>query len=94
MRKGIGGYTERGKVLLEACKLTEGARNDTYGPPTAEYERLAKLWGAYLGIELTAAQAALMMAILKLNRTIASPDHRDNYVDLAAYAAIAFETTA
>ena len=86
-------YTVRGRVLEDAKHLTEGDRNATYGPPTAEYERLARLWGAYLGIDLTAAQAAMCMALLKLNRTIASPDYRDNYVDLAAYAAIAFEAT-
>ena len=81
----------RGDILDMAKELTYGDRNKSYGPPKEEYQRLAKLLGAYLEIDMDAQQAAMVMVLLKVNRTISSPDHMDNYVDGAAYFAISGE---
>jgi hypothetical protein len=83
--------TPRGKILDAAKALTEGDRNEIYGPPKDEYTRLAVLWGAFLGVPLTAQQTAVMMALLKINRTVNSPAYMDCYIDGAAYLAIAGE---
>ena len=84
-------YTTRGEILDTAKALTEGDRNVMYGPPKDEYTRLAILWGAFLEVPLTAQQTAVMMALLKINRTVNAPAHMDSYVDGAAYLAIAGE---
>ncbi len=81
----------RGDILDVAKQLTYGDRNKTYGPPKEAHERLAKLLGAYLEIEMNAQQAAMVMVLIKVSRTISSPDHMDNYVDGAAYFAISGE---
>ena len=81
----------RGHILESAKNLTYVDRNKTYGPQKEEYTRLAKLLGAYLEIDMDAQQAAMVMVLLKVNRTISTPDHMDNYVDGAAYFAISGE---
>ena len=90
---------KRQEILEEATKLTCGERNESYGPPVKEYQRLARLWNAYLGSDnckpynrsIKAHDAAVMMALLKINRTVHNPEHMDSYVDGAAYLAIAGE---
>ena len=81
----------RGEILNTARELTDGDRNEQYGDPYLEYERLGKVWGARLGITIAPHQAALMMADLKANRLWFNPGHEDSPVDGAAYFAIAGE---
>ncbi|MGI8313322.1 DUF6378 domain-containing protein [Saccharopolyspora hattusasensis] len=82
--------TPRARVLAEASKLIHGDRNDTYGPPAANFERIAAMWSVLLGPQLSAPiqprQVADMMIALKLTRSVVAPK-RDNYVDIAGYAA-------
>jgi hypothetical protein len=49
------------------------------------------LWSAYLDKEITAHDAAVMMALLKVARTKFGQPTADTYVDAAAYMAIAGE---
>jgi hypothetical protein len=51
------------------------------------------LWTAYLDREvvITAEDVAWMMVLLKMARSGADGYHEDNYIDAAAYAAIAGE---
>jgi len=84
-------------VLQEAEKLITGDRNKTYGEPTENFQNIAALWNTQLGHKLvegqafTATDVALLMAQVKLARMITQPK-RDNFVDLAGYAACGWET--
>jgi hypothetical protein len=40
--------TVRKQVLGEADKLVNGDRNNTYGPPTQDFQRTADFWNIYL----------------------------------------------
>jgi len=73
-------------ILDEAHELTSGDRNDAYGHPADDYKRTAGMWSAWLGTEITALQAQMMMAMVKISRLRHSPEHRDSLVDLAGYA--------
>lgn len=75
-------------VLLEADSLINGDRAAAYGSPTEQYEHLADLWGAYLGVNMTALDAVNMMILVKVNRA-RDGFHRDSYVDTAGYAGVA-----
>lgn len=92
--------TPRGQILEDARNLTEGDRNATYGCPVANMGQFADLVTAYLqpklteGHSLTPVDAAVVMCLTKISRIGVNPNHRDNYVDLAAYAAIAGECAA
>jgi len=81
------------RILARAAEVTGGERQDSYGPVAQNLQRIADLWTAYLDREvvITAEDAAWMMVLLKMARSGAHGYHEDNYVDAAAYAAIAGE---
>jgi len=87
----------RAGVLSDALELTTGDRNQTYGDPYENMQRTADLFNAFLGSKLrknlNARDVASLLALLKLARIGGEKDvpHRDNYVDGAAYLAIAYE---
>jgi hypothetical protein len=78
----------RGEILKEADRLTHGDRNKNYGTPLVNHQRIARLWSVWVETEITPAQAAMCLALVKVARLIETPDHEDSPVDLAAYAAI------
>ena len=82
--------TTRGEVLREADSLIHGDRQDTYGPPAENFQRIADGWQVILGTQVSPEQVALCMAWLKIARLRVGP-HRDSYVDGAAYLALAAE---
>ena len=81
----------RSDILTEADRLTMGDRNKAHGTPAENHARIAAIWSAILGIEVTATQAALCMAGMKLARMAYQPTHLDSAIDGAAYFAIAGE---
>lgn len=74
--------------VAEAQRIVLGARNDDYGNPRPDFERLALIWSGILGEKLTkpiaATDVALMMVGLKLNRH-AHKAKDDNLVDAHGY---------
>jgi hypothetical protein len=88
--------TPRAEVLREAEKLITGDRNETYGTPTQNFDNIAKLWNVQFrhllkdGAEFAAADVALAQIHVKMARMVAQPK-RDNFVDLAGYAACGWE---
>jgi len=87
-------YTARGEVLDEAKALTTGDRNVTYGPPDADFARTAgmlnSLFSDRLKVPFRPEDVAKIVMCIKLSRS-AWNEKRDNYVDLAGYAACAWE---
>lgn len=81
----------RGDILDEAKRLTFASRQDTYGSPLANHQRIAALWSIYLEKEVKAHDVALMMALVKIARMMQTPNHTDSAVDGAAYFSIAGE---
>lgn len=74
-------------ILEEASALINGERQQTYGGATESFTRIAGLWSAYLGVDLTSYDAVNMLGLLKIARA-KNGYHRDSYVDLAGYAAL------
>jgi len=84
--------TPRGEVLEEARVLTEGARNATHGDPTINLTRCASMINATFGTGFDATDIGLIYTLMKVARVVTGDkSHRDSYVDMAAYAAIAWE---
>lgn len=85
--------TNRQLLLEDAIIVTTGDRKQTYGEPVEGMQRFADLITAYLRIEkpLTAVDAAMICTLLKVSRTAANARHKDNFIDGAAYMAIAWE---
>lgn len=83
----------RAHVLETALDLTCGDRNKQYGDPLENHTDIARFWSAYLGQPeaITPKDVAVMMALVKIARSKMPNPHRDNYIDAAAYLAIAGE---
>ena len=79
------------EALQLAKELIAGRRAKTYGDKIVNHANIGKLWSAYLDKEITAHDAAVMMALLKVARTKFGQPKSDTYVDEAAYMAIAGE---
>jgi len=81
-------------VLQEAQALVYGDREEAYSPPQRDYAKTAKIWTGILleklrpGVEITAEEAVLMMAGMKISREVFR-HKRDNLVDAAGYIACA-----
>lgn len=87
---------KRIQILKRAAEVTGGERQDSYGPVKDNLTNIADLWQVYLTqrnnslVKVEAEDVAWMMTMLKAARSMAGY-HEDNYVDAAAYAAIAGE---
>lgn len=75
--------TPASSILAEAADVV-AARGKRYGSPMANHNRTAQLWGAYLGVELTAADVCKLNILQKLSRD-RHQANRDNLVDVAGY---------
>jgi len=88
---------------LAAAEATVKDREEHYGNPQQNFERIAALWNVILAgklykdthsqllnfsCQISAADVAMMMIGIKLARLIETPDHQDSAVDLAGYAAL------
>lgn len=84
----------RVQVIHEGAALVVGDRQQDYGSPQENFQRIADLWNTHLAgnllQNLSPRQVAEMMVLLKMARTINSPK-RDSYVDIVGYAGIAAE---
>ena len=81
---------DRGKILDEAKALTYADRQNDYGTPTINFNRISRLLSAYLDCEITLEQSAMICALIKVARSMETYK-ADNYIDGAAYFAIAGE---
>ena len=81
-------------VLKEAGNLLSFDRNAIYGDAVHDFRRIGEVWASLLDLPLPIAPhtVAAMLAGMKLVRSQITPEHRDNWVDGAAYAALGFGT--
>ena len=75
--------------LLEALDLIEGERAESYGDAKENHARIAAMWTALLEKEVTPNQVYLCLIAVKMSRLVESPRHRDSWLDIAGYAALA-----
>ena len=78
------------EYLEKTIKVVRGPRERDYGDKTTNHENISKLWGAYLGYDISAHDVAICMLLLKVARLKHRPT-TDCYIDMAGYAAIAGE---
>lgn len=83
----------RAGLLAHAAQIVAKDRNATHGEPEESFTRVAALWSAYLGAPIAPHDVAAMMAALKIARIRENPEHADNWVDLAGYAACGAEVS-
>lgn len=82
-------HAARGHILEQAKSIINGARQDEYGTPENSFEAIAAFWSTYKGVEFSAHDVSMMMALLKIARIKSGSGKTDSYVDLCGYAALA-----
>lgn len=80
----------RSDVLKEAGELISTERAKQYGDARENFDRIATLWSAYLGVDVDAVDVAVMMNLLKCSR-LAYQRKDDSFIDAAGYMALAAE---
>lgn len=84
-------------LLKEVAEIVQGHRSKDYGPPSVNLDhRTAKLWNAYLESvssfgKLDGIDVCNMMILVKMARIMQDIHVKDNYADIAGYAAAAWE---
>lgn len=81
----------RANTLEKAKEIVCGRRENEYGSPEDNFKTIADFWSVYKGVEFTANDVAMMMALLKIARIRTGTATDDSYVDLAGYAACGSE---
>ena len=71
-------------VAVDAIRLVDEDRQEAYGPPEENLQRIADMWSGYLGHRVSKEDVSLMMVLLKISRSKAGYA-RDNAVDGVAY---------
>lgn len=80
------------EVCEQAARLVSGDRAKAHGDMIETHSNIAQLWNVYLkGQPISAKDVAVMMALLKIARTMNGDHNPDDYVDLAGYAGCAGE---
>lgn len=72
-------------ILEEAHELVDGPRQEDYGHPIDNFNKMAMMWSAILGTQVSEQEVALCMIATKIARETNRP-RRDNRVDIAGYA--------
>jgi hypothetical protein len=79
---------KRADILATASEYVTTDRAATHGDAEDNFLRTAELWNAYLGVDnISATDVAVMLALLKVARIKQNPNHTDNWIDIAGYAA-------
>jgi len=82
------------EILAEASRLVSTDRQSQHGDKLENHQNIAALWSAYLGVDISPAQVAMLMVLLKVARTKTGAYNADDFVDGAGYLGIAGELAA
>ena len=79
---------KHGEILQSATDLYQ-ERGIHYGHPSDNMARAARLLSAYLEMPIEDYQVAVILALVKIGRTIEDSQQIDTWIDTASYIAIA-----
>lgn len=89
---------KRSECLSVADKIVNGERQQAYGTPEQNFNRIAELWTTYLSAReeehldvINAKDVAVMMMLLKIARIMSGTSTQDSWIDIAGYAACGCE---
>tara|TARA_Y100001937_G_scaffold3124_2_gene4027 strand:+ start:5620 stop:5919 length:300 start_codon:yes stop_codon:yes gene_type:complete len=81
----------REEVLRDAEEMISAIRDEVYGDPLTNHQRIADMWSAILDVDVRPEEVVLCMIAVKMSRLCRVPDHRDSWTDIAGYAALGGE---
>jgi len=84
----------RAEILDTAKEYVTKDRAATHGDARRNFGLIAAYWSAHLDAEVTAADVAVMMTLLKLARLKSNVGNLDNWVDGCGFLALGGEIAA
>ena len=81
----------RGYFLDEAKKIVCNDRETQYGSPENNFQVIADLWQAYLGMDISPEDVAIMMTLMKIARIRSGSFKGDSWIDAIGYMACGAE---
>jgi hypothetical protein len=82
----------RVEALREAARLISNERDEQYGKPEDNFNRIARIWSVVLGIDVTEEDVAMCMVGVKMARYSSKSGFQpDTWVDIAGYAGCGYE---
>ena len=75
----------RKRVLSAAERCVCGQREQDYGTPEDNFDRIAKMWSAYMGVEFNPVDVSMFMVMLKVARIKSGGGTMDSFVDGCGY---------
>lgn len=75
------------QILSRANVIVTGDRQNDYGEVEDNFGRIAGMWSAYVGADITSQDVACMLGQVKMARVKSGHHKDDNWVDIAGYAA-------
>ena len=78
---------KRSEVLSQVDTIINGARQENYGSPENNFQRIANFWSHYLCKQISPADVAVMMVLMKVARLQNNINHEDSWIDICGYAA-------
>lgn len=76
-------------TLENSKKVLENRKNNYDSGNEDSFNLISQLWSCYLNDYVSPKEVAVMLALLKIARSRGGQDKYDNYVDGAAYMALA-----
>lgn len=76
--------------ILKKVRETLGNREGNYADSRPMFDKIAAMWGAYLGVAITRQDAAYMMELFKIARIKMGNWQPDNGIDNIGYAVLAY----
>lgn len=77
----------RNDILNKAAEIVGGHRTVEYGEPEDNFGIIARLWSAYLGIDISSVDVSMLMVLFKAARVKTGTGTEDSFIDIAGYAA-------
>lgn len=74
-------------ILDAAGEIVGGHRVTDYGEPEDNFGVIARLWSAYLGIDISEVDVSMLMVLFKAGRIKSGTATEDSFVDICGYAA-------
>jgi hypothetical protein len=75
------------EICQKAAALVKGDRQQQHGDKKDNFDNIARLWSAWLGVPISAADVGAMMVLLKLARTKTGSSNPDDFIDGTGYLA-------
>lgn len=76
---------KREEILDAAKRCVCGDREQDYGSPEDNFDLIAKMWSAYMGVEFNPVDVSMFMVMLKVARIKSGVGTMDSFVDGCGY---------